>query len=899
MTRRTPARVEDHVGRIGGDLADEGAQLLGGDAGVALLPFRRRVLDRLAQVIHAGDVAGDEVLVVRLPLQDLVDDRQVQRVVAVRAHLPVAGGLAGRDGGARVDVGAPHPARHRGREGLGLRDHERLDDVAAVEHEVLRALQVGDELQVAETEERARGVVGVGAAAGVVREVVRRAERPHEGLRQVGEGAAAIGKRDAAPAEGLDRLLQLVGDVVEGLVPGGPPPAALAAGAHADQRRLRPLVVVVLERQAGRPLRAQAGAEGLHVRIALQPDHPAVLDRRFDRAADRAHAAQAVDRAPARGADTGHVWCHGGNHCSSPPSASAISSFFSLEDIFPVRGREQVHDPRDRPGPPRLVAGPDALAGVAVEVLVEQRVILPVGVFLEFPGRPVHGPFPLLVLQEDAGEPAADLVGHLVEVHHLPGSGRALDGERIPVVPVVLEQPAEDQHVDRHPDRAAPVRVAAEHAAVPLPRDVRHPILLAAGPVGVRVILVNAREGSDAEGAQEFLLVQHDRQHPAEIGFVQDRSQEPPLVAGLQRVVNERHQLRARLEILARGLAGLGVVRRYLPFEDRHRAQREQPDHRADLQAVGPPVRQAQHVVEEAVLLVPHPLVLARADHPRGDHQEVLDEFHRQAEIGRIGDRQLRADLDHVLAEEGHPGGAVGLLQIAAGRQGRGAVEDPDVVQPQEAPFERIVAGAVFPVHPPVEVEEQLVVAALEPGEVTLPAVRFLREVGVDRRPGVDRRVHVPEVPLVRGDLAAGVQVAGPQEELQLFLAEVRVDQGQRRDVESEVPGGVPGVFPLVRHRDHVRVDHVPPTVVADGARVRLVRLDAVLLEPPADVVEEELLGPEHPGQGLPHDTGRVGVERRGDDGRVELVGFLEPGLEDVVKTLAERIGLKSLLAAF
>ncbi len=98
--------MEDHVWRIGGDLLDEGAQLLGGNAGVALLPFRRRVLDRLAQVVHAGDEAGDEVLVVRLLLQHLVDDGEVQRVVAVRAHLPVAGGLAGGDAGARIDVGA-------------------------------------------------------------------------------------------------------------------------------------------------------------------------------------------------------------------------------------------------------------------------------------------------------------------------------------------------------------------------------------------------------------------------------------------------------------------------------------------------------------------------------------------------------------------------------------------------------------------------------------------------------------------------------------------------------------------------------------------------------------------------------------------------------------------------
>ena len=243
VTRRHPARMEDHLGRIRGDLLDERAQLVGGNAGVGLLPFRRRVLDRLAQSVHAGDEAVDEVLVVRLLLQDLVDEGEVQRVVAVRAHLPVAGGLAGGDRGARVDVGAAHPVRHGGHERLGLLDHQRLDDVAAVEHEVLHARVIGDERRDADSVDRARRVVDVAAAGGVVVDVVRRAERLHERPGQVGEGTAAIGERDPAPAEGPDRLLQLLGDVVERLVPGRPPPLAGATLAAADQRRLRPLVV--------------------------------------------------------------------------------------------------------------------------------------------------------------------------------------------------------------------------------------------------------------------------------------------------------------------------------------------------------------------------------------------------------------------------------------------------------------------------------------------------------------------------------------------------------------------------------------------------------------------------------------------------------------------------------
>ena len=187
---------------------------------------------------------------------------------------------------------------------------------------MLHARQVGDEPLVAEAVDRARRVVDVAAAAGVVVEVVRRAERLHERPRQVVEGAAAIGKRDPAPAEVLDRLLQLVGDVVEGLVPGGPPPLAAAARAAADERRLRPLVVE-LERQAGRALRAQARAERPVVRVALQPGHPTVLDRHLHRAAHRAHAAHAVNGAPARGTHAADIRCHERAHSSHAQFARA------------------------------------------------------------------------------------------------------------------------------------------------------------------------------------------------------------------------------------------------------------------------------------------------------------------------------------------------------------------------------------------------------------------------------------------------------------------------------------------------------------------------------------------------------------------------------------------------
>ena len=75
--------------------------------------------------------------------------------------------------------------------------------------------------------------------------------------------------------------------------------------------------------------------------------------------------------------------------------------------------------------------------------------------------------------------------------------------------------------------------------------------------------------------------------------------------------------------------------------------------------------------------------------------------------------------------------------------------------------------------------------------------------------PGVHRRIDVAEVELVGRNLAVGVHVPFAQEQHELLLGELRVDPGQGDHVKGQVPGGVPGVFPLVGHGDHVAVEQV------------------------------------------------------------------------------------------
>ena len=172
--------------------------------------------------------------------------------------------------------------------------------------------------------------------------------------------------------------------------------------------------------------------------------------------------------------------------------------------------------------------------------------------------------------------------------------------------------------------------------------------------------------------------------------------------------------------------------------------------------------------------------------------------------------------------------------------------------------------------------------AALEPLAVGVAVADAIHVVDPPHRPRVDRRVEVAELPLVGGDLAAGVLELLEQQQPELVLGELRVDQRERHALEREVPRGEPRVLPLVGHRHHPHRVQVAPVAVADRAPRRRRRLRRVVaVEPARDVEEVALLAPQQPrqraalheplvGGGLAR--GQPGVERvglglaRGDD---------------------------------
>ena len=297
------------------------------------------------------------------------------------------------------------------------------------------------------------------------------------------------------------------------------------------------------------------------------------------------------------------------------------------------------------------------------------------------------------------------------------------------------------------------------------------------------MVQVIARERADAVRPEELVLVEQVAEHPLQLLLVEDRQQPPSLVADEALVGRGHvgHQLRMALPEQRDHLHQLRMARDRIRLEHRGRAQRQQPDQRPHLQPHGLAVGQPQQVVEEPVLLVPHLVVmLADAVHGVGDPHEVLDELEGDLLVHRVVLGQDQRHLQHALAVERHPRRPVRLLQRAARRQLRAAVEDADVVEAEEAAGEHVLAGGILPVHPPVEVQHQPLERPLQEPEVG-PAERPLHLVEVQRGPGVHRRIHVAEVPLVGGNLPVRVGVEIAQHQQQLLLGEVEVHQRQRR----------------------------------------------------------------------------------------------------------------------
>src|SRR5262249_32563577 len=181
---------------------------------------------------------------------------------------------------------------------------------------------------------------------------------------------------------------------------------------------------------------------------------------------------------------------------------------------------------------------------------------------------------------------------------------------------------------------------------------------------------------------------------------------------------------------------------------------------------------------------------------------------------------------------------AVGLLQVAPRGQRSAPVKHPDIVQTENPAFEEIVTVTIQPIQPPAKIQHQLAIDSFEELDISSAMQRLLGAMQKDRGPGVDRWISITKIPFIGWNLAGRMLIELLQHQVELVLGKIEVNSRECDRVEGQIPRGVPGIFPLVRHRYYVLVDHVTPGTVPNPAD-RLFQLrGAMILEPLVKIKE-------------------------------------------------------------
>src|SRR5262245_40819954 len=135
------------------------------------------------------------------------------------------------------------------------------------------------------------------------------------------------------------------------------------------------------------------------------------------------------------------------------------------------------------------------------------------------------------------------------------------------------------------------------------------------------------------------------------------------------------------------------------------------------------------------------------------DIEEVLPELARHVFISRVDVRKLKRNRQHVQAVHPHPARPVCLLDVAARGERRAAIKYAYVVESQKTALKYVAPLGVLSIHPPRKVEHQLMKNALKEYRVAAARPPLVDLIDAPCRPGVNRRVHIPQGPFVRWQL--------------------------------------------------------------------------------------------------------------------------------------------------
>src|SRR5258705_11347482 len=120
----------------------------------------------------------------------------------------------------------------------------------------------------------------------------------------------------------------------------------------------------------------------------------------------------------------------------------------------------------------------------------------------------------------------------------------------------------------------------------------------------------------------------------------------------------------------------------------------------------------------------------------------------------------------------------------------------------------------------------------------------LLHSVQLEGCPGMQRRIHVTEVPLISRNLSTWMEITLFEHDLELILSELDITGVKGYGVKCQVPRRVPRILPLIRHGDDVIVHHVEPILVPRFAYTEPKRLDRSFFLPFVQVEQLTYSGP-------------------------------------------------------
>src|SRR6202162_2909296 len=292
----------------------------------------------------------------------------------------------------------------------------------------------------------------------------------------------------------------------------------------------------------------------------------------------------------------------------------------------------------------------------------------------------------------------------------------------------------------------------------------------------------------------------------------------------------------------------------------------------------------AQLIVVKTVLIVPKSATdgVYRVD----DGHKMVEKLARYILVRGASLGQFECHGHHYATIKRHPCRSIRLFKFSAIRSRSRTVEHADVIQAEKTASEKVFPVGILAVHPPREIQKQLLKSTFEKIQVTLAPLRtdFVHAPG---RPGVHRRIDVAESKFVRRQLTVGTHIPLPQKQQQLFLGKCGVKTGNREHVKSEIPSGEPRVLPLVGHGDYIPGKQVPPFVVASTQPLRRrLGLRRIPVQPIPNDVVVELFGTQDTGISLTRHPAFVLTQFVGDLFSVEGIRLANP------------VGKSSLLSA-